>query len=250
MNTVRKYMALLLATVIFMSQAHAEQSLVPHKAEYKVKISGLSGRLNTELGETEDGYVARHVIKPTGFARVLSRGQMDVSSAFAVAAHGVRPARYSAIDGIRDDPPINLNFDWDSNTVAGTVGEDSVSLQWRGLSYDQVSIQYALMHDLLNDSVNSEYVLFDIDKMRTAKITKIDEKVFKTRAGKFTAIGIRHQKEGSSRQTTLWCVEELGFLPVVIEQHKSGRLKFRATLLSYQPTRAEWKAASSASGQP
>ena len=70
----------------------AEQSLVPHKAEYKVKISALSGRLNTELRETADGFAAQHVIKPSGFARVLARGKMDVTSNFSVTDRGVRPA--------------------------------------------------------------------------------------------------------------------------------------------------------------
>ena len=86
------------------------------------------------------------------------------------------PLHYAAQDSIRDDPPIDLSFDWSDNSVTGFVGMDEVSLRLKGLSYDQVSIQYALMHDLLNESVNSEYVLFDIDKMRTAKITNIGEK--------------------------------------------------------------------------
>jgi hypothetical protein len=33
----------------------------------------------------------------------------------------------------------------------------------------------------------------------------------------------------------LWCVEELGFLPVIIEQHRLGKLKVRAALSKYTP---------------
>ena len=55
-------------------------------------------------------------------------------------------------------------------------------------------------------------------------------------AGEFDVIGIRHQAEGSKRATTLWCAAELGYLPVVIEQHRKGKLRVRATLTDYTPT--------------
>jgi len=53
--------------------------------------------------------------------------------------------------------------------------------------------------------------------------------------GRFEAIGIQHQATNSSRITTLWCVEELGYLPVLIEQHRKGKLRVRAVLTDYQP---------------
>jgi hypothetical protein len=72
--------------------------------------------------------------------------------------------------------------------------------------------------------------------MRIANVTDAGTKKIKTKAGTFDAVGIRHQKEGSSRTTTMWCVEELGFLPVIIEQHRKGKVNFRATLVRYTPT--------------
>lgn len=214
-------------------QAFAGPPLVPHQAEYKVRISGVSGRLNTELRRTENGFVARHVIRPTGLARLFTRGKMDVSSEFADETDGIKPIRYQAIDTIRNDPDIDLHFDWESNEVRGTVGDQNIELQLDGLSYDSVSIQYELMHDLMTGGISDRYVLFDVDKLRVADVTDAGNKRVKTKAGRFTAVGIRHQKEGSSRVTTLWCVEELGYLPVIIEQHRKGKLKFRATLVSY-----------------
>ena len=51
----------------------------------------------------------------------------------------------------------------------------------------------------------------------------------------FRAVGIQHQAENSSRITTLWCVEELGYLPAVIERHRKGKLQMRALLKTYSP---------------
>ena len=225
------------ATVLFVGQAWANSDLTPHSAQYKVKISGISGQLNTELRRTEHGFVANHVIKPKGMIiRLFARGTMDVTSEFASEADGVKPIRFKSVDTLRDDPDVDLSFDWTTNIASGTVGEAEVSMQLDGIAYDNVSIQYELMHDLLNGGPSDQYVLFDVNKMRVANVSTAGEKVIKTKAGEFTAIGIRHQKEGSSRITTLWCVEELGYLPVVIEQHRKGKLKFRATLVSYTPT--------------
>ena len=54
-------------------------------------------------------------------------------------------------------------------------------------------------------------------------------------SGEFDVIGIQHQAEGSKRQTTLWCAKKLDYLPVVIEQHRKGKLRVRATLRRYTP---------------
>ena len=209
--------------------------LTPHQAEYKVRISVVSGQLNTELQASESGYVATHVVKPTGMSRVITRGRMQVSSEFTAADDGVRPVSYHAIDTIRDDPEARITFDWETNQARGTVGAENVVLQLDGLSHDAVSIQYQLMHDLINDRPNGSYVLFDVDKMRVANVRNVGAKSVKTQAGQFDVVGIEHQKEGSSRTTTLWCAPELDYLPVVIEQHRKGKLNFRASLTKYVP---------------
>lgn len=227
---------LVIAAIALLSMpAIAKPELTPHRAEYKVRISIVSGKLSTELRRTENGYVANHVIKPTGISRMITRGTMDVTSEFESGDDGVKPVSYRAIDTIRDDPEIDLNFDWSTNTVSGTVGHDEFVMQLDGIAHDSVSIQYQLMHDLLTGSSDSQYTLFDVDKLKVANISQAGEKQVETKAGRFTAVGIRHQKEGSSRITTLWCVEELGYLPVIIEQHSKDKLKFRASLVSYTP---------------
>jgi len=213
----------------------ADHLLTPHRAEYKVRISIVSGHLETELRATPTGYVATHVIKPVGMSRMLTRGEMRVSSEFTSGPDGVKPVSYHAIDTIRDEPEANIRFDWSTNLAFGTVGDEEVTLQLDGISHDSVSIQYELMHDLLTGGPSAQYTLFDVDKMRVANVRNIGSKEVTVKAGNFKVVGIQHQKEGSSRVTTLWCAEELGYLPVIIEQHRKGKLNFRATLENYTP---------------
>lgn len=221
-------------SLLLASQALAVE-LTPHRAEYKVRISVVSGQLNTELRATETGYVATHVVKPTGVSRMITNGQMEVSSEFTTAADGLRPVRYHAIDTIGDDPEAHITFDWQTNQARGTVGDEDVVLQLDGLSHDAVSIQYDLMYNLMNDKPNDTYVLFDVDKMRVANVRNVGKKTVKTKVGNFEVVGIEHQKEGSSRKTILWCAPKLDYLPVVIEQQRKGKVTFRASLTEYVP---------------
>jgi len=226
----------LLGTLVLALAARADTSLQPHSAVYKVKISVVSGQLDTELKATDDGYVATHVIQPTGLSRMFSRGSLIETSEFYSSADGVRPIEYSSTDTIsRDRTNAVVRFDWDSGEARGTINGEEILSTMDALAHDRVSIQYELMHDLLNSGSSAEYTMFEIDELRTLHVRNIGKKTIKVPAGRFEAIGIQHQAEGSKRVTTLWCVEELGYLPVVIEQHRLGKLRVRAALSKYVP---------------
>ncbi len=226
----------ILAVGLILNSATAAESLTPHSAEYKVKISVLSGRLNTRLQLTEDGYEAVHRIVPTGMARMFVRGSIEEFAGFATAEDGVIPLRYRSVDTLsRDETSADIEFDWSTGAISGTVNGAEVESILEELAHDRVSIQYELMRDLMNGGASETYILFDIDELKTLNVTSIGTKEVRVPAGRFTAIGIQHQAEGSSRVTTLWCVEELDYLPVIIEQHRKGRLRMRATLREYHP---------------
>ena len=216
--------------------AHGETLLTPYQAEYKVKISVLGGQLNTELRVTPDGYVATHIVKPTGMAKLLARGRISETSQFQSSEDGIRPTNFRTDDTLtRDKIKASIQFDWETGEASGTVNDEAVSSTMEELAYDHVSIQYQLMFDLMNGGPSSQYVLFDIDELKTVNVSKIGYRAVKVPAGKFEAIGIQHQAVGSKRITTMWCVEALDYLPVIIEQHRKGKLKMRAVLTSYSP---------------
>lgn len=217
----------------------AETSLTPHSAAYKVKISVLGGELRTTLAPTDTGFEATHVIQATGMSRMLARGSIAETSRFDTAADGVKPRVYSSNDTLsRDKTNATIEFDWDTGEARGTVNGEDVVSEINGLAHDRVSIQYEVMHDLLNGQPSEKYTMFEIDRLRPVNIEIVGEKTVEVPAGEFEVIGIRHQAEGSKRTTTLWCSRELGYLPVVIEQHRKGKLQVRATLTEYVPAAA------------
>ncbi len=226
----------LLVAMLTTATAAAEERLTPHSAEYKVKISILSGKLNTRLQETDSGYEATHRIVPTGLARMLKRGSIEETSGFESTSDGVLPIRYVSTDTLsKDKTRADISFDWSTGAVTGTVNDEHVERVLEELAHDRVSIQYELMVDLMNGGPGETYILFDVDRLKTLNVSRVGTKEVKVPAGNYTAVGIQHQAEGSSRVTTLWCVEELDYLPVIIEQHRKGKLRMRAILSRYTP---------------
>lgn len=218
--------------------ATAVETLTPHIAEYKIKVKVLSGRLNTEVRLTEDGYSAHSVLKAAGFASIFVRGDVIESSTFVTDSDGVRPLRYASEDRIsKEDKFMEFDFDWDRKQVTGSINDEEVQLPLDGLIHDRVSIQYELMLNLLNGTQNDEYLLLDDFESKLLSVSNIGSKTIEVPFGKFEAIGIQHRKKKSKsdRVTTLWCVAELDYLPVMIEQHRNGKLRVRAVLVEYEP---------------
>ena len=237
---MNQYLTILPLLVLYAAPLQAEYLLTPHKATYKVKISVLGGQLDTELRQTTTGYSATHIIEPTGISRMFSRGSIVETSQFDSASDGVRPREYVSNDTLsREKEDVTIHFDWDTGEARGTVNGREVVSVIDGLAHDRVSIQYEVMHDLISGDTSANYTMFEIDRLRPVNVQIIGEKTVKVPAGEFLVIGVQHQAEGSKRVTTLWCAERLGYLPVVIEQHRKGKLKVRATLEDYTPTSGE-----------
>ncbi|MEM6810204.1 MAG: DUF3108 domain-containing protein [Pseudomonadota bacterium] len=226
----------------------APVGLTPHAAEYKVKVSGVGGRLTTRLERRGDDFEALHVIEATGFAGLFARGEVRELSRFSDFGRGLLPLHYEARNTLRQDSGANLDFDWDGGRVTGSVFEEgtntSIDVALDEPMFDRLAVQYRLMSDLALGGIEAleadddapgraSYILFDVDESDTLDITPIGARAIKTRAGTFDTIGVQHQKQGSSRRTLLWLAPELDYLPVLIEQYRRDDLKVRATLRDY-----------------
>jgi len=231
---------LLAVSLFFVSLSSlAEPLLTPHTAEYKIEISIVNGKLTTQFELTETGYMAESVIKATGLSRLIARGSIREQSWFSERDGRIQPGQYRSTDGLSSDhDAIDLDFNWNSHEVTGLIDGKDFKAALDGDVHDRVSLQYGLMYDLLNGGERAEYLLQDAEELKTLSISNIGTKAVKVPYGRFTAVGIQHQRVGSSRVTTLWCVEELGYLPVIIEQHRKGKLRLRAVLTKYEPIRS------------
>ena len=216
--------------------AMAASTLTPHSAEYKIKISILGGRLNTRLQKTDDGFLAESVIKATGMSRLIAHGDIREKSWFAETNSGIRPSRFLSNDTLtKGDPQADLTFDWDQKMVTGLVDGEDFQAEIDGVLHDRVSLQYALMADLMRGGYSDQYSLQDAEELKLLSVTSMGTKSIKVPFGNFESIGLQHRAGSSSRVTTLWLAKELDYLPVMIEQHRKGKLQVRAMLSNYVP---------------
>jgi len=227
----------------------AGTDLTAYTADYKIKISLLSGRMHTDVRRTETGFAARSVIKPTGLANLFLNGVIEEYSEFTADEDGVRPQHYESVDTLSSDHKrMIFDFDYDNKVVTGLINDEDFRFEFDGPVHDRVSIQYELMHNLLNDESGGDYALLDGDELKQLTVTNIGRRKVRVPFGEFQAVGIQHRQADSSRVSTLWCVEKLGFLPVVIEQHRNGKLRVRAVLENYTPGNAAEVTAAPAAG--
>lgn len=216
--------------------AFAGPALVPHTADYKVRISVLGGTLHTQFRTTESGYLAESVIEATGMSRLIAHGSIREMSWFSERDGNIVPIQYRSSDTLTSHKDVvDLDFDWNSNEVTGYINGQDFHATLEGAVHDRVSLQYGLMYDLMNGGQRDRYFLQDAEELKPLAISNVGTKTVSVPYGKFDAVGIQHQREGSSRVTTLWCVEELDYLPVIIEQHQKGKLRLRAELVRYEP---------------
>ncbi|MGB5245222.1 MAG: DUF3108 domain-containing protein [Woeseia sp.] len=229
--------AVALASLLIAVHANAaDHPLVPHEAEYRVKISLLRGSLNTRVEIADGGFRAQSAITPTGFAGLLKNGSIVERSEFVLTPDGIRPRHYESDDTLsKKEKSMRFDFDWVAASVHGQINGEDYQYPIDGQIQDRVSIQYELMHQLLHDEAVSDYAMLDGDEIKQLTVKNIGTRKVDVPFGKFEAVGIQHSAKQSSRVTTLWCVRELGYLPVIIEQHRDGKLKVRAELVSYTP---------------
>ncbi len=236
--SIRRVCRCLLAVSLYLVTlpAFAGPLLTPHTAEYKIEISIVNGKLTTQFETTETGYMADSVIRATGLSRLIARGSIREQSWFSESDGKIQPRQYRSTDGLSSDhDSIAMDFNWDLREVTGLIDGEEFQATLEGDVHDRVSLQYGLMYDLLNGGEHAEYFLQDAEELKTLSMSNIGSKAVKVPFGRFTAVGIQHQRVGSSRVTTMWCVEELGYLPVIIEQHRKGKLRLRAVLTKYDP---------------
>lgn len=237
MNRTTGHFLLTAGLVLVATGSFAGPALTPHTAEYFVEISVVNGRLHTQFEATEDGYLAESIIEATGMSRILTRGSIREKSWFAERDGSILPIQYRSSDTITShDDVVDLDFDWAGNEVTGHINGEDFRATLEGEVHDRVSLQYGLMYDLLNGGASEKYLLQDAEELKPLTVRNIGTKTVKVPFGKFEAVGIQHQREGSSRVTTLWCVKELEYLPVVIEQHRKGKRRLRAELVNYAPS--------------
>ena len=212
--------------------AHAEE-LEPFEATYAWVWHGMTVAVShLKLEHHGDTWVYTSKSDPRGIGRVFSERPMQQST-MEIKATGVRPLRYKAEDGTPSTKhDADVQFDWEHDRATGVYEDVKVDMPLQPGVQDDLSVQIALMVELLAGRTPAQFQLIDKNSVREYRYTRDREESVSTPLGKIDTVVYRAQKKGSPRITRFWCAPSLGHIPMRVEQEKGGEVQWTLQIQS------------------
>ena len=209
-----------LATLLPLNAAQAEE-LEPFEASYNWIWHGMTVAFSTvKLERRDDTWVYRSKSDPRGIGRMLSERPTQ-ESIIRVTATGTQPLSYKADDGTSDTKrDADVKFDWEHGRVTGVYEATKVDMPVQQGIQDDLSVQIALMVELLHGRTPDRFLIIDKNTAREYHYSREGEETVETPIGRFQTIIYRSQKQGSPRTTRFWCAPSRGFIPIRVEQKR------------------------------
>jgi len=91
---------------------------------------------------------------------------------------------------------------------------------------DDLSIQIALMVELLAGREPHQFQMIDKNTVREYRYTREAQESVSTPLGKIDTVVYRSQKTGSPRVTRFWCAPSRGYIPMRVEQKKGDEVQW------------------------
>jgi hypothetical protein len=232
MNAWRNALFLLLTCSAPLAEAAAAE-LRPFSASYALTWSGMSaGTAQLELQRLSDGrwsYQQRTAAR--GLFKLARPGEASSRSIFTIQNDHVVPSQFSADDGATSNAKdIKLDFDWVRGRVTGVAERKRVDLPTQPGLLDEMSVQVAVMHELLAGRTPTRFVLVDNDKIKDYNYATEGTETLRTEVGEHRTVIFRSSRPGSKKSTWFWCAPELGYLPLKVERRDGTDVQWFMTV--------------------
>jgi hypothetical protein len=217
------------------SQLANADDLKPFQASYAWFWHGMNVAVSTlKLEQTAgapgappgDTWVYASKSDPRGIGRMFSERPTQ-QSILRVTESGVQPLHYKADDGTSSTKrDADVQFDWEHNRVTGVYEGVKVDMPLQPGIQDDLSVQIALMVELLAGRTPDQFLLLDKNSVREYRYTREGEESLSTPLGQLDTVIYRSQKKGSPRVTRFWCAPSLGYIPLRVEQKKGDEVQW------------------------
>ncbi len=201
--------------------------LKPFEASYTWLYHGMTVAVSTlKLEQHQDTWVYSSKSEPRGIGRLFSERPTQQST-LKVTENGVRPLRYKADDGTSSTKrDADVQFDWDHNRATGVYEDAKVDMPLQPGTQDDLSVQIALMVELLAGRTPDRFLMIDKNNVREYRYTRDREDSIDTPLGKVDTVVYRAQKAGSPRVTRFWCAPSRGYIPMRVEQTRGDDVQW------------------------
>lgn len=213
------------------------QDLKPYTARYTFSFYGLTAGESTLVlkheGANEWSYTS--TTEPRGLGRLYRSNPAVIVSRMEIGPEGVRPLSFQAEDGSSSkDRDADLRFDWAASRVTGTAENQTIDMPLPAGTQDDLSIQVALMYELLAGRTPKSFRIFDPKGIREYAYRHEGPATLKTALGSVATEIYSSHKAGSPRTTYFWCAPAYGFLPMRAEQRRKDSLEWRTEILAVE----------------
>jgi hypothetical protein len=207
--------------------------LAPFEASFTVEWRGMTaGTARLALKHTDPQhwlYTSENSAR--GLFKVAIPGTIRQSSELRIADDRIVPQHFVTDDGSdRGKRDSDVRFDWKAGRATGTAEGKTVDVALQPGLQDSLSIQIALIHDLLSGRTPSGFVMLDRDEVKEYLYTAEGKERVKTALGEHDTVIYASRRPNSDRKTLFWCAPDLGYLPVKVERRKGTKVEWSMTI--------------------
>jgi len=229
-----KFIAGLMLCLVALT-AQSDDAVMEFSAVYDAKVKILGGKIEMSTRANDDNeYTFSYEVIPGKFASLFTDGVLKETTKFDLQEGRPRTLHYELVNTIGSNPRNAIvDFDWDNKQVTGSYRKRPVNIEMPPNAVDRAALQALLMADLRNDSLRTEYAIYNKDEFETVLVERKGTETIKVPAGTFSTIILHHKSSDGDSETFLWCAEELGFLPVRIQSKDEGKTVLNARLKTF-----------------
>jgi hypothetical protein len=234
---IDRWWTALAATLCVAGSAAPAAELQPFLARYSFAWGSITvGEATAQLERTADRkWKYTSSTAPRGFGRLFRSRPIVNESVMEETSAGIRPLRYSAEDGSDStERDQQFRFDWEHHRATGTSGGHAIDMPIPDGTQDDLSVQVALMHELIAGRVPTSFRMFDERGVREYRYVHEGSATLVTPLGSVQTEIYRSQRDGAPRATRFWCAPEWGYLPMKVEQRRKERVEWTMEILSAQ----------------
>jgi hypothetical protein len=206
-------------------------ALAPFKASYSIKWNGMAaGTGELQLEQLPDGrwaYTSR--VHGRGLFRLAIPANQVSRSVFRIVNGKVVPDSYQS-----DEHEQQLSFDWGAGRVTGTVNRKRINLPTQPGLLDPLSVQVALMQELLSGRTPARFVLIDEERIKDYLYAVEGSEELESSAGTHRTDIFSSKRPGSRKATYFWCAPQLGYIPLKVERRDGREVEWSMQLASLQ----------------
>jgi hypothetical protein len=209
------------------------QELKPFAASYNITWHGLAaGTAQLQLQRLADGrWSYQSLSTARGLFRIAMPAELRSRTLFTISDGRIVPELFTADDGAASSSKDQeLRFDWSAGRVTGVAEKRRVDLPLQPGLLDTMSVQIALMHELLTGNTPKHFMLVDKDRIKEYNYTAIGQEMLGTPMGEYSTVIYRSSRPGSSTGTYFWCAPALGYLPLKVERRDGNKVQWSMSL--------------------